>query len=93
MEIDFGLLVGMIGPQGSFKNILPINCFQVPIGPGEEIASSKILRKGSLDTLIVSWGEIESVEGALEELLISGEQLLVVAQSWKAVKKIFVSVE
>ena len=34
MEIDLGLLVGVIGPQQCLKNLIPINCFQVPIGPG-----------------------------------------------------------
>jgi hypothetical protein len=69
MEIDLGLLVGLINPQHCSKNIRPINCFQVPVGPGEEISSPRLLRKGSLDTMIVSWGEVESGEGLWEELI------------------------
>ena len=79
MEIDLGLIVGLMNPQCPSKNILPINCFQVPIGPGEEIASLDFLRKGALDTLVVRWEEIESMEGCWEELIQSEERLLVVA--------------
>ena len=92
MEIDLGLLVGLMNPQRCSKNILPLNCFQVPVGPGEEIASPRLLRKGSLDTLIVSWDESESGEELWEELIDSGNRLLVCADNWKAVRKIIVTV-
>ena len=92
MEIDLGLLVGLMNPQRCSKNIRPINCFQVPIGPGEEIASPRLLRKGSLDTLVVSWGDVESVEGLCEELIESGNRLMVCADNWKAIRKIIVTV-
>jgi len=46
MEIDFGLLVGLINPTHTVKNLLPADCFHVPIGPEEEIASPRLLRKG-----------------------------------------------
>ena len=92
MEIDFGLLVGLINPTHTVKNLLPADCFHVPIGPEEEIASPRLLRKGSLDTLIVSWSEGGCQQGIWEELIESGSRLLVCADSWRAVKKIIVTV-
>lgn len=53
IELDLGLIIGIIDGKEDLEGLVPDECFKVRIGPQEEISSLTAIREGSLDSLLM----------------------------------------
>ena len=50
-----GYLVGVVNKQQTGDEIIPLECFRLPIGSEEEVSSLRNLRGGVVDSLLFFW--------------------------------------